>query len=289
MEALDEGMYEVCIDSSLKPGALSYGEYVIPGETDDEVLFSCHTCHPSLCNDNLSGVALCTFLARRLQEQQPRYTYRFVFVPGTIGAITWLARNEAHTDRITHGLVVACVGDPGAFHYKRSRRDDAEIDRVVQYVLEQSSEPFDVRPFTPYGYDERQYCSPGFNLPVGSLTRTPHGRFPEYHTSADNLDFVQPDALAQSLERYLEVIRVLEQNRTYISNNPKGEPQLGRRGLYREMGGHTDTEAMQMAMLWVLNLADGTHSLLDMAVKSDLPFLVLEKAADTLSNHDLLR
>lgn len=288
LETMEEGTYEVCIDASLEDGALSYGECVVPGTTDEEVLLSCHSCHPSLCNDNLSGIALCTFLARALQERSTRYTYRFLFAPGTIGAITWLARNEARVDRIRHGLVVACVGDPGPFHYKKSRRGDAEIDRVVSYVLEQSGEPFDVRPFTPYGYDERQYGSPGFNLPVGSLTRTPHGRFPEYHTSADDLDLVRPEALQASLERYLEVIDVLEANRTYVNTNPRCEPQLGRRGLYRAMGGHADTEEMQMAMLWVLNLSDGTHDALDIAERSGLPFGVVRDAIDLLEKHDLL-
>mgnify|MGYP006281074543 CR=1 FL=1 len=288
LDALPDETYEVCIDSTLEPGALSYGECVIPGETDEEVLFSCHTCHPSLCNDNLSGVALCTSLAQAVRERSTRYTYRFLFIPGTIGSITWLARNEDHTDRIKHGLVVACVGDPGSFHYKKSRRGDAEIDQVVQYVLEQADAPSDVRPFTPYGYDERQYCSPGFNLPVGSLTRTPHGRFPEYHTSADDLSLVRPRALTASLRRYLEVVDVLEANRTYVSTNPKGEPQLGKRGLYRAMGGHADTEAMQMAMLWVLNLADGTHSVLDIAKRAGMSVSLLDSVAQTLYEHNLI-
>jgi aminopeptidase-like protein len=288
LEAMPEGTYEVCIDSTLAPGALSYGEYVIPGETDDEVLFSCHTCHPSLCNDNLSGVALCTFLAKHLRERATRYTYRFLFIPGTIGAITWLARNEKRTDRIKHGLVVACVGDPGPFHYKLSRLGDSEIDRVVEYILEQSGGSFEVRPFTPCGYDERQYCSPGFNLPVGSLTRTPHGRFSEYHTSADNLDLVTPDALAESLDQYLEVVEVLEANRTYMNTSPEGEPQLGRRGLYRALGGTSDRGEREMALLWVLNLADGKHSLLDIAERSDIPFKTVHQSAKLLRSKDLL-
>lgn len=280
--------YEVCIDSSLEEGALSYGECYLPGETDQEVLLSCHSCHPSLCNDNLSGIALCTFLADWLQEQNTRYSYRFLFIPGTIGSITWLARSEDILDSIQHGLVVACVGDDGDFHYKRTRRGDAEIDRVVEHVLAASEQEFDVRDFTPYGYDERQYCSPGFNLPVGSLTRTPHGRFPEYHTSADDLDLVTPEALGESLEIYKRAVQVLEKNRTYVSTNPKGEPQLGRRGLYRAMGGHQDTEEKQMAMLWVLNLADGEHTLLDMAKRSGISVDTLQTVAEILYRHDLL-
>lgn len=288
LQSLEAGTYEVRIDATLEDGALSYGEHLLPGATDEEVLFSCHSCHPSLCNDNLSGIVLSTFLARHLSDRANRYSYRFLFAPGTIGAITWLARNEARVDRVKHGLVVACVGDAGAFHYKKSRRGQAEIDRVVPYVLEQAGGVFDVRAFTPYGYDERQYCSPGFNLPVGSLTRTPHGRFPEYHTSADDLTFVGPEALATSLQRYLEVVDVLEANRTYISTNPNCEPQLGRRGLYRAMGGHADTEALQMAMLWVLNLADGTHDILDVAHASGLEFDVICKATELLVEHELI-
>jgi len=292
-QSLGDGPFEVCIDSALEDGVLNYGEAVIPGEIDEEVFFSCHACHPSLCNDNLSGIALCTWLARELQARvdagEPlRYTYRFVFVPGTIGSITWLAQNEDVTERIQHGLVVACAGDPGPFHYKKSRQGDAEIDRVVQYILEQNDSPHEIRSFTPYGYDERQYCSPGFNLPVGSLTRTPHGCFPEYHTSADDLDLVTPDALRGSLEVYRQIVDVLEGNRMFINTNPKCEPQLGKRGLYRAMGGHTDTADRQMAMLWLLNLGDGSHSLLDVAERSDLPFDLVREVADVLHSHDLL-
>ena len=289
LDDMAEGDYTVHIDSTLGPGYLTYGEFFLPGETDEEVLISCHTCHPSLCNDNLSGLALATFLAKTLaQAESRRYGYRFVFAPGTIGAITWLARNEAHVDRIKHGLVVACVGDAGHMHYKRSRRGNAEIDRAVTYVLAAKGEPFEVRDFSPYGYDERQYCSPGFNLPVGSLSRTPHGRFAEYHTSADNLDFVQPAALGDSLRTYLQVCRVLEQNRRYCNTNPKCEPQLGRRGLYSTFGGKKDAKASEMAMLWVLNYADGNHSLLDIAELAGIDFGVISDVASVLAAHDLL-
>lgn len=293
-QALGDGPFEVCIDSDLEDGVLNYGEVVVPGQTDDVVLLSCHACHPSLCNDNLSGIAVCTWLARALLDRvdagdAPRYTYRVVFLPGTIGSITWLAQNEPLTERIRHGLVVACVGDPGAFHYKKTRRGDAAVDRVVQHVLREREGPFEVRDFSPYGYDERQYNSPGFNLPVGSLTRTPHGCFPEYHTSADDLDFVTPDALAESLAVYRRVVDVLEGDRTLLNTNPKCEPQLGRRGLYRAMGGHADAADRQMAMLWVLNLSDGTHSLLDVAERSGLEFDLVRDVAAVLEAHDLLR
>ncbi|HRW07726.1 MAG TPA: DUF4910 domain-containing protein [Caldilineaceae bacterium] len=288
LESLTEDEYEVFIDSELSDGSLTYGELFLPGESDETVLISTHCCHPSLCNDNLSGLALSTFLAQAMTERKRRYSYRFLFLPGTIGSISWLALHEAEARKIRHGLVVACVGDAGQMTYKKSRRGNAEIDRAVTYVLEQSGEPFEIIPFSPYGYDERQYCSPGFNLAVGSLTRTPHGRFPEYHTSDDNLNFVRPAALVDSLAKYLDVIAVLENNRTYRNLNPMCEPQLGKRGLYSALGGRKDAQASQMAMLWVLNLSDGEHSLLDIAEQSNLSFALLAEIAQTLQTHELL-
>lgn len=287
--ALADGEYEVRVDSSLTDGHLSYGEYVLPGRTSEEVLISCHTCHPSLANDNLSGIAVAVALAEQLQAvpaTSRRYTYRFVFAPGTIGAITWLARNEDGAGSIRHGLVLACLGDAGGFTYKRSRRGDAEIDRAVAHVLGHRGGR--VIDFAPYGYDERQYCSPGFNLPVGSLSRTPHGEFVEYHTSADNLDFVLPSSLAGSLQTLLEVLAVLEGNRRLRNTNPKCEPQLGKRGLYRMTGGHKDTREVELAMLWVLNLSDGDHTLLDIAERSGMPFSAIAAATRALEDCGLL-
>jgi aminopeptidase-like protein len=285
---LPHGEYEVCIDSTLQNGSLTYGEYYLPGRRTDEILLSCHACHPSLCNDNLSGVALMACLAEMLKATSREYSYRFLFIPGTIGAITWLARNEQQAAHIKHGLVVACVGDSGKFHYKRSRRGNAEIDRAVVHALKHSGHPFEVRDFSPYGYDERQYCSPGFDLPVGSLTRTPHGEFPEYHTSADNLDLITPQSLGDSLAVYMSVLSILENNTHYQNLNPKCEPQLGRRGLYRSMGGLPDAGRREMAMLWILNLSDGDHSLLDIAEWANLPFDLIQQTADTLVEQELL-
>ncbi len=198
MNALADGDYEVFIDSSLVDGSLTYGECYIPGHTTDEVLISCHTCHPSLANDNLSGMVVATALAEYLLKQDLRYSYRFLFLPGTIGAITWLARNRERAQLIRHGLVLAGIGDRGGFHYKKSRRGDSEIDRVVSHVIKHSGETSEVLDFSPYGYDERQYCSPGFNLAVGCLMRSVWGTFPEYHTSADNLDLIEPLQLART-------------------------------------------------------------------------------------------
>lgn len=288
LELKDEE-YEVCIDSSLEAGHLTYGECFIKGESEAEVLMSCHSCHPSLCNDNLSGIALSTYLAKYLSSQPLRYSYRFLFIPGTIGSITWLSLNEAHVPKIRHGLVVTCVGDPGKLTYKKSRRGDAEIDRAVIHVLSNSGADHEILEFSPYGYDERQYCSPGFDLPIGSLMRTPNGRFPEYHTSADNLDLVQPQYLADSFEKYLSVLYVLENDKKYLNQNPKCEPQLGKRGLYRTVGGEKDGGVNQLALLWVLNLSDRKHSLVDIAERSGLKFEVIKNAADLLCEQGLLK
>jgi aminopeptidase-like protein len=289
LSELRDGEYEICINSQLAHGALTYGECRIIGKSDEEFLLSCHVCHPSLCNDNLSGLALVTELARLLLNADLNYSYRVLFIPGTIGSIAWLARNEHLVSRIRHGLVVACVGDPGKFHYKRTRRGDAPIDRAALHALRHCGWEFEVLDFSPYGYDERQYCSPGFNLPVGSLTRTPHGRYAEYHTSGDNLDFVRPDALGASLTVYLSLIGILEANGRFVNLNPKCEPQLGRRGLYRPIGGLADDGASERGMLWVLNLSDGDHSLLDIAERAQLPFSEIQHAALTLARHGLVR
>ncbi len=289
MEALPEDRYRVFIDASLSDGALSYGEYLIPGETDEEVLLSCHVCHPSLCNDNLSGIALTTQLARMLGGKKLRYSYRFLFIPGTIGSITWLARNEPLARRIKHGLVVVCVGDSGPFTYKKSRQGNAVIDRAVQHILHHQHDHFELIDFYPYGYDERQYCSPGFNLAVGSLSRSSHGCYPEYHTSADNLELVKPQNLAESLETYLQVIDLLENDAVYLNQNPKCEPQLGKRGLYRSVGATAVNDFDEMSLLWVLNLTDGEHSLLEIAERAKTPFRKIKAAANALLEAGLLK
>ncbi|MCX5144525.1 DUF4910 domain-containing protein [Streptomyces sp. NBC_00338] len=302
LDAMPDGEYEVHVDSTLADGHLTYAEHVVPGQVADEVIISCHVCHPSLANDNLAGIAVAVFLARALAQETPYFTYRFLFAPGTIGAITWLARN---TERVTeasaarsepgtagkvrHGLVLACAGDRGQLTYKRSRRGDAEIDRVLQYVLGTSERPHRITEFTPYGYDERQFCSPGFNLGVGSLTRTPYAGYPEYHTSADNPDFVSPAAMADTLDVCREAFAVLDRNRSYVNLSPYGEPQLGRRGLYGALGGRSDAKQAQMAMLWVLNLSDGEHSLLDVAERSGLPFDTVAAAAGALRGAGLIK
>ena len=286
---LKEDSYEVCIDSTLHNGHLTFGEYFKQGQFSDEILISTHICHPSLCNDNLSGIALASMLAKHLSEINLRYSYRFLFIPGTIGSITWLSLNEKKASKIKHGLVIACIGDSGRFTYKRSRQGNAPIDRAVQQVLSDSKREFRVIDFSPYGYDERQYCSPGFNLPIGCLMRTPHGEYPEYHTSADNLEFVKAENLAESFKTCMNIFNVLERNKTYINQNPKCEPQLGKRGLYQHIGGHPDSKNFQLAMLWVLNLSDGCHSLVDICMRSGLKFDLISDAAEILVSENLLK
>lgn len=286
LDRMEPGEYEVVIDATLADGSLTYGELVVPGESDQEVLIHTHICHPSLANDNLSGIVTSVFLANSVMKSPRRYSYRFVFLPGAIGPITWLALNEQQTHRIRHGLVLTGIGDPGALTYKRSRRGNAHVDRAVEHLFQHrgGGGVFD---FEPYGYAERQYCSPGFDLPVGVLMRTPHGTYPEYHTSADDLEFIKPEQLEKSLDVLRELVHLLDTDRTCRNLSPKGEPQLGRRGLYGATGGG-GIDTAQMARLWVLNLSDGSRSLLDIAERSGLPYSVIEGAATELEHVRLI-
>jgi aminopeptidase-like protein len=281
---LRTGRYKVEVRSSLAPGSLTYGELAIPGRTREEVLFFTHVCHPSLANDNTSGMSVATALAEWIASEPRRFTYRFVFAPGTIGSLTWLKRNERRLGRVRHGLVLALLGDPGRLTYKRSRRDTSEIDEVVPYVLASEGT---VVPFSPYGYDERQLCSPGFDLPVGRLTRSVNSGYPQYHTSADDLSLITPGSLHGGLEACRRIVEVIESNRRYLNLKPKGEPRLGARGLYDALGGQAPAER-EHAMLWVLNQSDGAHSLLDIARKSAVPFATLCEAAGALEAARLL-
>jgi aminopeptidase-like protein len=290
LESLPDDLYDVCIDSSLAPGSLTYGEYVVRGRSEQEILLSCHCCHPSLANDNLSAIAVAVELARRLSVMsgELEYTYRFLFIPGTIGSITWLAQNRDAASRVRYGLVLSCLGDEGSLTYKRSRRGDTLVDRAAEHVLGRRGDTQRIRNFVPYGYDERQYCSPGFNLAVGCLTRTPNGEFAEYHTSADGLGFVQPTLLSDSLTACECIIEVLEHDDTCINLSPMCEPQLGRRGLYRATGG-TELREYEMALLWVLSYSDGNSTLLDIAEQAGIDFHVVRTAAADLARCDLLR
>ncbi len=287
LDALPEGEYEVCIDSTLEAGSLTLAECVVPGEVTDEVLIYAHDCHPSLCNDNLAALSAATLLAgRRAAAKHRHYTWRFVFAPATIGSITWLALNEARVGVIRHGLVLASLGDRGALTYKRSRRGNADIDRVCEYVVGKHGGGSE--DFSPYGYDERQFCSPGFNLPFGRLTRTPNGRYAEYHTSADNMDFVTPAAIGESLRACEEILSMLDTNARFLNLSPKCEPRLGPRGLFNLVGGHGPGE-FEHAVLWVLNQSDGEPDLLAITRKSGIDYAVVAAAAEALVKVGLLR
>ncbi|MCS7006815.1 MAG: DUF4910 domain-containing protein, partial [Thermoleophilia bacterium] len=285
LDALPEGTYEVVVDSMLGPGSLTYGECYLPGATEDEVLLSTHVCHPSLANDNLSGIVVLSELASALASERRRLSYRILFAPGTIGSIVWLARNEDRLHHVRAGLVLACLGDAAALTYKRSRQGDARVDRAAAHVV--AGRGGRVLDFTPWGWDERQFNSPGFALPVGCLTRSLEGEFPEYHSSADNLDLLRDESLEEAVEALLEILDVLEHDRTYVNLAPKGEPQLGRRGLYPSTGGGAASEE-QLALLWVLNQSDGSRSLLDVAERSGLRFDLLRRASDALLRGGLL-
>jgi aminopeptidase-like protein len=287
LEHLRAGSYRVEIKSHLERGSLTYAEAVIPGRTREEVLFFAHVCHPSLANDNTSGIAIATALAQWVAAEARRYTYRFVFAPGTIGSLCWLARNESRLKRVRHGMVLALLGDPGQLTYKMSRRENSEIDAVAGYVLSAMNPPGHVIGFSPYGYDERQLCSPGFNLPVGRLTRSVNGGYPQYHSSADDLSLIKPEHLAQSYEACQRIVSILESDARYINLSPKGEPVLGKRGLYGSVGGRSPAEREQ-ALLWVLNQSDGTRSLLDIAQRSGVEFQRVREAASALLDAGLL-
>jgi aminopeptidase-like protein len=287
LDAMPDGDYDVCIDSTLVPGHLTYGELILPGEDPAEVVLSTHVCHPSLADDNLSSIAVATALARDLASRPRRYTYRFIFAPGTIGTIAWLAGNREVVPRIRAGLTMTCLGDARPFTYKRTIGGTAEIDRAAALALRDRGGDDQEIDFFPYGYDERQYNSPGFRAPVGSLMRARHGHFPEYHTSADNLEFISAANLAESLAVVHSIVDVIEGNRTYKNLAPDGEPQLGKRGLYRATGG-TDIPDLNFAMLWVLSLSDGGHDLIAIAERARLPWSSIRTAADLLEEAGLL-
>lgn len=289
LQSLAEGEYEAVIDSTLEPGNLTYAEAFLPGECSDEVLISTYVCHPSLANDNLSGIVVATMLARALsQRPQRRLSYRFLFAPGTIGPLTWLYQNVEQLERVKHGLALSCIGDAGPFTFKQSRRGDAGIDRAVPLALRDADTGYRVVEWEPWGGDERQFCAPGFNLPMGCLMRTPHGGFDGYHTSADSLERISPASLGEAVEVCLAVVDILESDQTYVNLSPFGEPQLGRRGLYRSTGGAVQTPADERALLWVLNLSDGDSSLRDIALRSGLTYPVIRRAAERLEHAGLL-
>lgn len=262
-----EGEYEVVIDATLAPGHLTYGDLVLPGETEEEILFSTYICHPSMANNELSGPLVTAFLYQYIASLPRRkYTYRFVFAPETIGIINYLFDHGQHMKQKTvAGYVLTCVGDEGMFTYKRSKHRTSLADRTAEHVLKNQEEPYRIIEFAIGGSDERQYCSPGFNLPVGSVTRSMYLQYPEYHTSKDNKDFISFEAMVRTIDIYSRIVDVLELNDAYINTQPYCEPQLGRRGLYYAMGGNPKRNLEVPMMLHLLSFADGTRDLIDMA------------------------
>lgn len=281
-ERLPEGDYQVVVDTEHIAGSMTLSHAVLPGETRDEVLISTYTCHPSLANNELSGPLLAAFLYRRLAAlPRRRLTYRFVWLPETIGSLAYLARFGDHLrQRLVAGYVATCVGDGGPFTYKRSRRGDSLADRAAEYVLTRFShrQPR-LLDFEPIGSDERQYGSPGFNLPVGLIGRSIYGAYAEYHTSLDHRDFISFEALVESVDAYLAVLGALDASATYRRTMPYGEPQLGRRGLYPTLAAPRQRDEQLTALLWLLNLADGQHDLLAMAQRSGVDLPALDRAA----------
>lgn len=285
LSALEQGSYRVVIDSDFSEGSMTYGELVIPGTTDAEVLLTTHTCHPSMINDNLSGIgALCVVARRLLDGPRLRHTVRMLFLPGTIGAISWLATHRDGVAKIRGGLAVTGLGDASPLTYKSSRRSSTAFDRVATRVVRRHDVSARILPWDPYGYDERQFCSPAFDLAFGRLTRGVHGRYGEYHTSADNRSFTSTERIVEAVDALEDIVRSFDRRTPVRNLAPEGEPQLGRRGLYSETGGAIDGKSVEMAYLWVLSLADGDHDADDICEASGLESTVVFEALRRL--HD---
>ena len=290
LESLQEDTYEVFIDSTLDPnGSMTIGEATLKGSSDKEILFSTYICHPSMANNELSGPLVTAFIYQELKKKKDLfYNYRFVFLPETIGSIYYLSQHgEYLKEKLDAGYVINCIGDPGNFTYKRSRRGNSLADRSAEIILNQTEKTFILEDFFPRGSDERQYCSPGFNLPMGSLMRTRYAMYPEYHTSGDNKDFISFEALQKSVEKYLDIITVLEHNFHYVNTMPYCEPQLGKRGLYPTLGQKTNTNFVEN-MMWVLNLSDGSNDLIKISEKSEVPVLELIPVIQKLIENGIL-
>lgn len=289
-ESLTEDSYEVVIDSTLKSGSLTYGELVLPGATKDEVLISSYLCHPSMANNELSGPILALLLYRQLAAMGSRhFTYRFYLGPETIGALMYLDKHKKHFGKhLKAGLVATCCGDRGKFHYKKVRRKDNILDRAVLHSLQHGEQEYSIRDFFPTGSDERQYCSPGFNLPVGSIVRSFYGEYPEYHTSLDNLDFVKGHYLAETLQVYLNALYVLENNRRYCNTRPFGEPFLSKYDLHDVLGAAKNHAMEKLIIKYLLNYSDGHMDLIEIADMLTLPLWEMEPTLNKLIKAKLL-
>jgi aminopeptidase-like protein len=271
LERLEEP-FQIMIDSELKPGSLTYGECLISGRSSQEILISCYICHPSMANDCLSGVLLTAFLARHLKKVKNRFwSYRIVFVPETLGAITYCAVNEETMKKIDMGLVITTVGGPGKLGYKKSWQLDHSINRIIEEVMNEAGESFITYPFDIHGSDERQYSSQGFRINCATICKDRYYEYPEYHSSLDNLDFVTGEQIAFTFALYLKVIDKIENRKIFKSRIPYGEVMLSRHGLYPSSGGAQCPDAQGRSeldlILWILFLCDGRKSLNDIALE----------------------
>jgi aminopeptidase-like protein len=295
-EKLTDGVYHAYINSELVDGELNYGHAILKGETDKEILISSYICHPSMANNELSGPVVATFLHQRLaQWKKRRFTYRFVFVPETIGSITYLHQHGNDVKQNIHtGMVLTCLGGNRPLSYKMSRNENAPINHIVQHVIKTKSLEAVVRPFTPiHGSDERQYSSPGFNLPIGQMSRMVYGNYPEYHTSLDNKGLMGIESLLKSVNEIELILRAIELDGYYVNQCPYGEVKLDKHGLYpdiNEKGTGLVTQKEQLnKILMLLNYADGEHSLTEIAEKCNCTILDLESIVMLLKDKDLIK
>jgi len=317
---LENGEYSVVIDSKLEDGHLTYGEYLIEGKSKEEILLTCYICHPSLCNDNLSGVVLLTLLAKHLTKFNSEFSIRFLFIPETIGAITWIHQNQNNLDRIKHGIVATSLGSKEKITFKKTRQNNTVLDQIVPKILKTKCKSYEISDFFPWGSDERQFCSPFFNLPVSSIFRSIYtSSTPEYHNSMDNLDFIDNSSMKESFLIFLSIISELDKqkmsnnqpltnqknklkNKKYEEKNtmkkqfyknlkPKCEPHLTKYGLYHQLGGQISTmqrRDFELAIQWILNMSDGTNSLFDISQKSKISYPLIEEAIESLIKVNLL-
>ncbi len=262
--------YTVYIDSSLDyNGSMTVGEAILKGRSEKEILLSTYICHPSLASNELSGPLISAYIYEKLKDKNLKYTYRFLFVPETIGSIYSLTQYGEHwKQNLLAGFVLTCLGDDGTYTYKRSRKGNSLADQAAELILKHTDQQVVIHDFFPGGSDERQYCSPGFDLPVGSLMRTMYGVYSEYHTSGDNKDYISFDAMEQSAKKYIEIIELIERNQKYVNTMPYGEPQLGKRGLYPTLGSQKESQNFVQTMMWILNLSDGTKDLIEISERS---------------------
>lgn len=286
-----QGKYKVVIDSELKDGSLTYGDCILKGETSDEILISSYLCHPSMANNELSGPLVLSFLYQLVAAMpKRRYTYRFVLCPETIGTIAYLHQNkQTILDHVRGGFVLTCCGTSKPFVYKKSRRETSQTDKIAEHILKHSGSHYSIIGFDPIGSDERQYCSPGFNLAVGSLMRSKYHEYNEYHTSLDNKELISFEALKETVEMYFKMIEVFELDQIYINTIQFCEPNMGKRNLYEDLSGALVMPDQIARRMRLINYMDGQHSLLDFCEKYGLHILDLKDEIQLLLNKGVLK